>query len=42
MALGGEGFQYTAPKPPVTKPGANMQPNWQDWLSQRSRYGRGM
>lgn len=42
MALGGEGFSYTAPKPPVPKKNANMQPNWQDWLSTRSRYGRGM
>ena len=42
MALGGEGFGYTAPKPPVAKKNANMQPEWQDWLSNRSRYGRGI
>jgi hypothetical protein len=42
MALGGEGFSYTAPKPPVPKKNSSMQPDWQDWLSSRSRYGRGM
>lgn len=42
MALGGEGFQYTAPKPPTPKKGSNMQPEWQDWLSNRSRYGKGI
>lgn len=42
MGLGGEGFSYTAPKPPVAKKGTNMNPDWQDWLSSRSRYGRGI
>jgi hypothetical protein len=42
MALGGEGFGYTAPKPPAPAKGGNMQPDWTDWLTNRSRYGRGI
>lgn len=42
MALGGEGFNYAAPKPPSPAKGGNMQPEWTDWLSNRSRYGRGI
>ena len=40
-ALGGQNFQYSAPKPEPKKvaKGTNQNPDWQDWLTKRSRFG---